>query len=436
MLSRLHLQDRFSVCSRSSRAWLASQWHTPLYRNANALAFSSAMSSVLGLVFWVIAARLYETEVVGIAGAMLAAMMFIANVASLNLAMAIQRFLPTVGGQAPRLVLAIYGLVMVTSILVLALFVLGASYGMQALGFAQPHQSMPWLFAVATVAWCIFTLQDAVLTGLRQAVWVPIENILFNLVKIGLLIGFAASLPENGILASWTLGVLLTILPVNWLIFAKLMPATSAPGKPIDPRHIARFAGLDYVGSWFAYAAIDLTPMLVVWLLGAAANAYYFLSWSIVYALYLINSNIGSSLVVEGARHPGNLAPLAKRALGQNLLLVTPIVLVLMVASPYILWLFGPEYADNAAALVRVLALSALPQIIVAIYLSVIRVEGRMGQVVLVEGALALIVLGGGIVMMRAFGLMGIGYTWLAAQTLLAVLLLAFPLRRLLVASG
>lgn len=435
MLSRPQLLGRFSTYSRSSKAWLASQWHNPLYRNANALAFSSAMSSILGLVYWVIAARLYETEVVGIAGAMLAAMMFIANIASLNLAMAIQRFLPTAGGQASRLVLVIYSLVMVTSILVLALFILGVSFGAPALGFVQPYGSMIWLFAVATVAWCIFTLQDAVLTGLRQAIWVPIENILFNLVKIGLLIGLAASLPESGILASWTAGILLTLLPVNWLIFGKLMPPASAPGEPIDLRRIARFAGLDYVGSWFAYAAIDLTPMLVVWLLGAAANAYYFLSWSIVYALYLINLNIGSSLIVEGVRDPGNLAGLTKRALVQNLLLVTPVVLVLMVAAPHILWLFGPEYADNASGLVRILALSALPQIIVAIYLSVIRVQGRMGQVILVEGALALIILGGGIVMMNGYGLMGIGYTWLIAQTLLAVLLLAFPLRSLLVGS-
>ncbi len=436
MHSGLHLQERFSICARSSRAWLVSQWQTPLYRNANALAFSSAASSLLGLIYWAIAARLYETEMVGIAGAMLAAMMFLANIASLNLVTAVQRFLPTAGGQAPRMVLGMYGLVMVTSSLALAVFLLGANYWAPALHAVQAQDAIKWLFAIATVAWCIFTLQDAVLTGLRQAIWVPVENILFNLVKIGLLVWFAMSLPESGILLSWTIGVLLTILPVNWLIFKKLMPAASTPGDPIRPRQIAHFAGLDYVGSWFAYAAIDMTPMLVVIWLGAEANAYYFLSWSIIYALYLINLNIGSSLMVEGAREPENLAGLAKRALVQNLLLVTPAVIILLMAAPYVLWLFGPDYVENAQGLVRVLALSALPQIVVAIYLSIIRVQRKMGAVVLVEGALALMVFGSAVLMMEEFGLIGMGYAWLAAQTILAIVLLAFPLRPLLFRTG
>ncbi len=432
MISGLSLQQRFSVYSESSRAWLASQWQNPLYRNANALAFSSATSSLLGLAYWVIAARLYDTETVGIAGALLAAMMFLANIASLNLATAAQRFLPMAGGQAPRLVLGMYALIMVTSSLALGVFLLGADYWAPAILADDGQEELKWLFVIATVAWCIFTLQDAVLTGLRQAIWVPVENILFNLVKIGLLVWFALQVMESGILLSWTIGVLLTILPVNWLIFKKLMPALTEPSEPVALKRIVHFAGLDYVGSWFAYAAIDLTPLLVVAWLSAEANAYYFLSWSIIYVLYLINLNIGSSLVVEAARKPSNLHELTRRAIVQNLLLVAPAVVVLLIASPYILLLFGPDYAENAAGLVRVLALSALPQIVVAIYLSVVRVQQRMVMVVAVEGALALMVFGGGVAMMKVYGLMGIGYAWLVAQSVLAVLLLAFPLRPLL----
>lgn len=432
MLSGSSLQERLSLYSQSSRAWLISQWENPLYRNANALAFSSAASSVLGLAFWVIAARLYDAETVGIAGALLAAMMFLANIASLNLAMAAQRFLPIAGGQARRFVISMYTLVMVTSSLALAIFLLGADYWAPAVLTSNEGGTVKWLFVIATVAWCIFTLQDAVLTGLRQAVWVPIENVLFNLAKIVLLVWFAIEAMESGILLAWTIAVLLTIPPVNWLIFQKLMPSVDAPGEPIQLKGVVHFAGLDYVGSWFAYAAIDLTPMLVVAWLSAEANAYYFLSWSIIYVLYLINLNIGSSLLVEGARDLQALASLTRKAIVQNFLMVAPAVLFLLVASPYVLLLFGQDYADNAADLVRVLALSALPQIVVAIYLSVIRIQRRMMMVVVVEGAVALMVFGGGVLLMDLYGLMGIGYAWLVAQTVLAVLLLAFPLRPIL----
>ncbi len=39
------------------------------------------------------------------------------------------------------------------------------------------------------------------MTGLRQAVWVPVENLIFAVVKIILL--FASSVIEHGVLLSW-----------------------------------------------------------------------------------------------------------------------------------------------------------------------------------------------------------------------------------------
>ena len=39
--------------------------------------------------------------------------------------------------------------------------------------------------------WCVFSLQDAVLTGMRQAVWLPLENGVYGLAKIGLLVALA-----------------------------------------------------------------------------------------------------------------------------------------------------------------------------------------------------------------------------------------------------
>ena len=55
-------------------ARLAAHLQAPLYRNGYALVFSSAATSALGLVYWMLAARYYPTEVIGLNAALLSAL--------------------------------------------------------------------------------------------------------------------------------------------------------------------------------------------------------------------------------------------------------------------------------------------------------------------------------------------------------------------------
>jgi hypothetical protein len=46
-----------------------------------------------------------------------------------------------------------------------------------------------WVSVVATVAWSVFNLQDAASTGCGRRYWVPLENGVYGLVKLVLLVG-------------------------------------------------------------------------------------------------------------------------------------------------------------------------------------------------------------------------------------------------------
>src|SRR5919198_1318996 len=120
-----------------SVAPLAAQLRMPLYRNGYALMLSTGMVSALGMAYWVLAAHHYSAEAVGLNAAAISAMTFVSGIAQFNM-----------GG---------------------ALL----------------------LFVLATMVWGIFAQQDNVLTGLRQAVFVPLENVLYALAKIGLLLALA-----------------------------------------------------------------------------------------------------------------------------------------------------------------------------------------------------------------------------------------------------
>ena len=62
------------------------------------------------------------------------------------------------------------------------------------------------------------------MTGLKQAIWVPMENTTFSVIKIVLLLSFAVLLRQVGIIASWTVAMVVMLVPVNLLIFGRLIP--------------------------------------------------------------------------------------------------------------------------------------------------------------------------------------------------------------------
>ncbi|HSD82331.1 MAG TPA: phosphotransferase, partial [Anaerolineae bacterium] len=421
------------MATRPQLARLIDHLRTPLYRNGYALVFSSTATSVLGVVYWVLAARYYTTEAIGLNSAALSTMMFLASLAQLNLMNALNRFVPSAGAATARLVISAYGMSAVIAVFASLIFILGVNVWAPALQIFVSGPGFSWLFVLATLAWCIFVLQDSVLTGLRQATWVPIENLCFAIGKIVLLIALAAILPLYGLLASWIIPLILISLPLNFLIFRRLIPqhvaATVQVAQPIVPRQIASYVAGDYVSSLIWMATVDLMPLVVVQQAGAAANAYFYLSWTITYSLYLISRNMGMSLITEAAMVPDRLYAYSYRVFIQTARLLVPIVLILLVGAPYILKLFGDNYAAESTTLLRLLSLSALPSIVVTLYLSMARVQRRMRSMVAVQGALCLLVIGLGLGLLARLGIEGLGWAWLISQTLMAVLLLLTQLR-------
>lgn len=404
---------------------------TPLFRNGYALVFSSAATSALGLVYWILAARYYPAEAVGLNAAALSAMMFLASLSQLNLMNALNRFVPTAGPTTARLVGSAYVISAGAAVVTSLVFVLGLQIWTPSLE-AFMSGAGGW-FIIATVAWCIFTLQDSALTGLRQATWVPIENLVFAIGKLIVLVGLATALPNYGVLASWIMPLLAISLPLNWLIFRRLIPrhvqATVQVANPIGRGQIARYVAGDYVSSLVWLATVNLMPLVVVEQIGATANAYFYLSWTMAYVLYLISRNMGMSLIAEAALEPARLYAYSYRVLIQTARLLVPIVAALIIGAPLILQLFGSNYAADSTTLLRLLSLSALPQMVIALYLSMARVQRRMLAIVIVQMALCALVIGLSVWLLDRYGLDGLGWAWLIGQTLVAVVLLLTQLR-------
>ena len=72
--------------------------------------------------------------------------------------------------------------------------------------------------------------------------------------------------------------------------------------------------------------------------------------------------------------------------------------------------------------LLRLLLVATLPQALVGLYLTVERVRADVRRVLVVEGVVVILVTVGAVVGMGRLGLIGVGWAWLVAQSIVAAL--------------
>jgi O-antigen/teichoic acid export membrane protein len=401
----------------------------PLYRNGYALVLGSGLTSALGLVYWVVAARTYSLAAVGVSAALISAMTLLANLAQVNLKSALTRFLPTAGSTTVRYVVRSYAVALGASAVASVIFLAGLDVWSPRLRFLSQRPELALWFVASTMAWTIFVLQDSVLAGIRQAGWVPVENLVYAVTKIALLVGLAAVAPTLGTFVAWTAPLLALVVPLNLLLFRRLIPrhvrATRGREQTVAARQIAHYIAGDYVAYLILTATIGVLPLIVLGVLGPEANAYYFVTWSIAYALYLIASGMGVSMLAEASLDPSLLRAHCRRTVLETARLTVPAVAVVVVAAPHILGLLGAGYSRESVLLLRLLALSALPWIIFVTYTNVARVQRRMRAVIRANVALSGLVFAFGLPLLATLGIEGLGMAWLAAQSAVAAAIIA-----------
>ncbi len=413
---------------------LAEHLRVPLFRSGYALASNTVVTSGLGAVYWVLAARLLSPDDVGVGAALISAMTLLTTLTVFNLDNALNRFVPPAGAATARLILGSYAFAVPLAGVAAVVFLVGIDWWAAGLDVITSSGWAMGGFVAATMLWTVFVLQDAALAGLRKAPWLPVENGLYGVAKIVLLVVFAAMSARFSVFASWTVPLLAVVVAVNYLMFRRAVPAhiaaTTGAAQPFRRRQVVRYAAKDYVASAMWTATAALLPIIVLDIAGAEANAYFYLAWTIAYTLYLVSRSTGVALITEGALEPAKLIAYSRQVIGQTSVLIVPSVLVVVVAAPLILSIFGPDYAREGSTVLRLLVLAAIPNMAVTLFISIARVERRMRSVLYVNAAMLVGVVTLSVLLLPSLGVVGVGWAWLAVQTVLAVVLLATGLRR------
>ncbi len=384
---------------------------------------NSGLTAGLGFVFWALAARAYPPAELGLASAAISSALFIATVSLLGLPYALVRFAPSAVGGLAVVTSTIASVVTLVSAIAGIIFMAGIHTWAPSLGALAP---IP-LLALAVITLAAATGASTVLVyasvSARDTRPALAGGVVQGVVKSALVLGFAIVFSHAGfaVVLAWLLGTLAAVSVQLWLLRAQI-------ARRVDLQLLRRATFLRYsAGNWagdLAWTAPGLLfPLVVVTLLGAEANAYFFVAWAIAALLVGIPTAVASSLLAEGSHADGETDEHLRRAVRFTLPLVLMAIAVCFVGAPMLLGLFGVRYASEGVDTLRLLSLAAMPLSLNLLYLTVARVEHNIRRIVAVAA-----VTGGGAMILGVGLIPALGETGIALGYLIAHCLVAIPL--------
>lgn len=382
----------------------------PLHRNSIVLIMNSASGVVFGLLFWVAAARLFTASDVGVVAALVSASGLVSLLSLLGFDLGLIRFLPAAKDRV-ALINSCLTLAVVAAVSVSAVYILGTPWWMPELTYLRTLVPS-LLFGVATVATTLSLLQGQVFIERRHPEHAWIQTFVSSAARIPLIFAIKSAGPL-GIWGAWTGSVLLGAL-VGSYILSKTEPGYR-PIPTISPKLIKGIFPFSFGASLANLAnsaPVYLLPLIVISVLGAEANAYYYAGYRIGAVLYSVPWLVAMSLYVEGSHAPGEVHRLSRKALKFALPALALALVLFLVAGPYVLKLFGGSYSTSARWVLWTVSLSAVPYAFNEVYMTIKRVQFNIAGTVYFSVVIGGAVIAASYLLMLKLQLTGAGLGW------------------------
>ncbi len=398
---------------------LREKLRTSLVRNAAYLIATEAVSAVLGLLFWAVAARWFADADVGVGAVLITSGTLLATLSTLGFNISLVRFLPERGTRVVRLINSSVTIGVAVAIVLTVVFGLLAGRALPALAFLSGDPLLIAVFAFFTAVWTASVLFDSAFVGLGEAKYVFVRAIVYNALKIPLPLALVALvMVPFALFSAWGVALLVSNALAALVLFARVVPAFRL--RPDLDRQAVR--------SMLAYSALNhatnvlgampglLFPLLVAAALPPENAAYFYIAWMIANLLFIVPSSIFTSVFAEGSRWLAGLRGHVRDGLYLALGLLIPGVAAVFLAGPTVLGVLRPSYRDAAVPLMDLLAASSFFLAINVLYVTVLRVNKRMRPVVGLYMITALGSLALGFPLMIGYGLIGAGAGFAVAQ--------------------
>ena len=423
------IKDLFRIAT--SRQTLQQHLRQPLYANSIYILVHGSITALTGMIFWVVAARLYTAEEVGLGSATLSVISLLGMIALLGFNFSIIRFLSGSGEESNRLIntcMTISGLVAAAAAVI---FLLGVNVWSPALSFISRNGIYFSTFVIFAVITTLLNILGHTYIAKRRAGYLVGQSVIFNILKVVLVGVLALFFGYFGMLGSWVLAAFFSITVSVFLFLPRIQkdyhPIPTISGKMTG--QIFSFSILNYLSNLLWEAPTFLLPVIVVNLLGAEQNAYFYISWALGGLLREIPRSISLSLFAEGSNDEESISVNVRRSLKSNIVLLIPAIILVFAIGDKLLLLFGREYSEQGTKLLWLMAAAGIPISVNFIYISIKRVEKKLTGIVTLAGFVAAVTVALSYVLLPRMGLTGAGIAWLTAHGAAAIFIVGMYLK-------
>jgi O-antigen/teichoic acid export membrane protein len=424
--------DAFRLASHPKEG-LKSLYGVSLYRNAIYLMVGTAVTSITGFVFWIIAARFYPAEAVGLGSAIISALGLLAIFSELGLGIGLIRFLPGAGKDGNDMMNNCFTLSGLASVAVALIFLAGLHFWSPTLLVVRQHPIFFAAFVVFTAATALQPLVSNAFLAKLNTKFIVILNAITGSLKIALVIVFTMFfISAFGIFASTGLAMAVALLFAAFWFLPQVQNGYR-PFPKIEKgvlNELSHYAAGNYVGRISLLMTPYVLPLVVLNILGAEMNAYFYIAWTVAAILQVIPSSIFNSLFAEGSNDEASIRTNTAKSLKFTFLILLPLTLLLLIIAEKLLLLFGQAYSDNATPLLRILVVAVISYGINYLYVSIERVRKNIKGVIAVTAVATCLSLGLSYLLMLKMGLVGVGIGYAAGQTVVAIAVVIHLWRR------
>lgn len=387
-----------------------------LYKNSFFIILTRVLTVVTGFAFWLVAARLYSIENVGLATALFSMSTLILQFSTFGLENSVIRFF----GSYDRSKVINTSLIVTTGSAVVfgLIYILLAGVISPELSFVQtPVYGTIFLFFVIISS--IVLITGSAFVGMRKAEYSLAQNIVL-ISRIVLLVPLLY-LGAIGILSAIGIAYVLVCI----LVFYQLGKFVRF-GWDVDygflKKYLSFFSG-NYVANMLYNATYTVTPILVLDILGQAEAAKYYIAFTIGTFFFQIPYAIGTSLFVEGS-HGESLRKNVVRALTIIYAILIPAVIFIYFFGSSILAFFGKNYVESTE-LLKIIAFSSFFYAIYALMIPIQNVRMKVKSVVALNLVLFTLFAGLSCIFLVRFGIVGVGYAMLSTYFIMACIIVS-----------
>ena len=394
-----------------------------LRKNSFALIVSQAVIAGSGFIFWMLCARLFSAEEVGLATAFLSLATLTASLTNLGLSNTIMRFAPRSSHQAQfALACVITGTVssLAGGAIVLAVLQLVSP----ELLFVRSSVIYIVLFLAVICGNTLGVVLDSIIIALRKSKLVLYKAMLGAIPRLGLPL-LLAGMSIMGILLPHIAMLLVGLLYGSYALFMLKTSKLSINFSELW-RH-RKFALSNYAGGIFGVLPTTLLPLIILHVLGPEKSAYFYMPMQLAVFLGVIASSTSQAMLSEAAHEESSDATYRHIQNGFKHLysLLIPAAMALALLGPFILEAYGPDYAQEGTVLLQFFCAASLFVAFNWVGDTWLNIQKRNKAFLAMNGINATLVIS--LCLLAAeHGLAAVGSGWLAAQALSALIWLCF----------